>query len=288
MRIYYLAGVLLSITATLAACGEPPPVTCTISTNRDLKMGIQKTANFVSGTNCDEIRKLAEEGKPLVGLISENNAGAQAKPPEPPAAPAFDTPFVSGQAQELIPTTDKEGRIQELESKIDVDAKQSRDPFTSTIINPVPKLETLLIKPKAPPKLKPAIVVRTNPRRVIVAPPPPPDTSAAQGTAVTGTVEIGGTVYAIIKASGEASSRNVRAGQTISNGKVLVKRIDTNSEPPIIVLQQNGVEVLRAVGAPPVIAANPENPAAAAPATGNSPTQPTSPPISIPPLIPAQ
>ncbi|MFN5863143.1 MAG: hypothetical protein ACK451_14420, partial [Pseudanabaena sp.] len=44
--------------------------------------------------------------------------------------------------------------------------------------------------------------------------------------------------------------RNVRAGQLISNGRVLVKRIDTNSEPPIVVLQQNGVEVLRAVGAP--------------------------------------
>ena len=290
MRIYYLAGILLSITATLAACGEAPPVTCTISTNRDLKMGIQKTANFVSGTNCDEIRKLAEEGKPLVGMISENNSGAPAKPVETPKPLAFDTPFVSGQkTQELIPTTDKESRIQELEKKIDVDAKQARDPFTSTIINPVPKLETLLIKPKAPPKLKPAIVVRTNPKRSIVAPPPPPDTSAAQGTAVTGTVEIGGTVYAIIKAAGEANSRNVRAGQTISNGKVLVKRIDTNSEPPIIVLQQNGVEVLRAVGAPVIAAnttqtgANPE-----APATGNSPTAPSTPPISIPPLIPAQ
>ncbi len=286
MRIYYLAGVLLSITATLAACGEPPPVTCTISTTRELRMGIQKTANFVSGTNCDQIRQLAEEGKPLVGLISENNAGAPATPPEPPAAPAFNTPFVSGQTQELIPTTDKEGRIQELERNIDADSKQSRDPFTSTIINPVPKLETLLIKPKAPPKLQPAIVVRTNPKKTIVAPPPPPDTSAAQGTAVTGTVEIGGTVYAIIKAFGEANPRNVRVGQTISSGKVLVKRIDTNSEPPIIVLQQNGVEVIRAVGAPPVIAANPDNPEA--PAAANSPTAPTTPPISIPPLIPAQ
>jgi hypothetical protein len=103
---------------------------------------------------------------------------------------------------------------------------------------------------------------------------------------VTGTVEIGGTVYAIIKAAGEESSRNVKAGQIISNGKVLVKRIDTNSEPPIIVLQQNGVEVLRAVGAPVIASSTPEN--AANPADGNKPTTPATPPISIPPLIPAQ
>jgi hypothetical protein len=60
----------------------------------------------------------------------------------------------------------------------------------------------------------------------------------------------------------------------ISNGKVLVKRIDTNAEPPIVVLQQNGVEVLRPVGAP-VVGSNPDQPAAAAaPTTPQPPTMP--------------
>jgi len=168
-----------------------------------------------------------------------------------------------------------QARVQELEKKISADSKQARDPFTSTIINPVPKLETLLAKPKEPPKLRPAIVVRTSNIKAIA----PPDTKLAEGAKVTGTVELSGTVYAIISAADEPSARYVKAGQLISNGKVLVKRIDTNAEPPIVVLQQNGVEVLRPVGASVVAETN--NPQAA-----NAPTAAPTPSLTIPALTP--
>ncbi|MCY7331060.1 MAG: hypothetical protein LH649_00035, partial [Pseudanabaena sp. CAN_BIN31] len=140
-------------------------------------------------------------------------------------------------------------------------SNQSRDPFTSSIINPVPNLETLLAKPKELPNLRPAVIVRTSTIAKILLPPPlPPDIKAAEGTKVTGTVEIAGTIFAIVNAFGEPTSRYVRVGQMISNGKVLVKRIDTNAEPPIVVLQQNGVEVLRPVGAPVVDAVDTTQP----------------------------
>jgi hypothetical protein len=283
MRIYYLAGVILSVTTILSACGEGTPTECTISTTRESRQGIVKTAKFASGTDCEQMRGLAEAGQPLPTLAGTAPTATQPKV----VTTTFNTPFVAGQkTQELIAITDKQARVEELEKKIGVDSKQSRDPFTSAVINPVPKLETLLAKPKEPPNLRQAIVVRT--KSISISPPRPkvkvivipPDTKAAEGTKITGTVEVSGTIYAIINAFGEPTSRYVRVGQMISNGKVLVKRIDTNAEPPIVVLQQNGVEVLRPVGAP-VVGANPEQPAAAAAPT--TPQPPTTPMTRSPP-----
>ncbi len=254
MRMYYLAGVILSVTAILSACGEGTPTECTISTARELRQGIKKVAKFDPNTDCEAMRILAEEGKPLPTRADATTTTVAPKVAETPAQQAFKTPFVGGvKAPDLSPVTDKQARVQELEKKIGVDAKQSRDPFTSTIINPVPKLETLLAKPKEPPNLKAAVVVRTSTIKKLIA-PPPPDTRAAEGTQVTGTIEISGKLFAILTPAADPTSpevptsRYVQAGQLISNGKVLVKRIDTNSEPPIVVLQQNGVEVFRAVG----------------------------------------
>ncbi|WP_201321475.1 hypothetical protein [Pseudanabaena sp. lw0831] len=281
MRIYYLAGVILSVTTILSACGEGTPVKCTISTTRETRQGVVKEAMFAPGTDCEQMRGLAESGQPLPTLAGSAPISTAPKVVATTAAPTFNTPFVAGQkTQDLITITDKQARVQELEQKIGVDSKQSRDPFTSTVINPVPRLETLLAKPKVLPNLRAAVVVRTSnrPNKVVL----PPDTRAADGTKVTGTVEVSGTIYAIISAFGEPTSRYVRAGQMISNGRVLVKRIDTNAEPPIVVLQQNGVEVLRAVGAPVVSSANPDQPAdsaVAAPAPANP--QPTTAPFTL-------
>ena len=290
MRINYLAGVILSVTSILSACGGGEPTTCTISTTKDLRQGVTKTAKFAAGTDCEVIRDLAEKGQPLPTVGTDAISTSAPKIAATRAPEAFSAPFVSGQkGQELIATTNKQARVQELERKMGVDGKQSRDPFTSTIINPVPRLETLLAKPKEQPNLRAAVVVRTSTRPVFVAPlppPPPPDTKAAEGTRITGTVEISGTVYVILTAFGEPTSRYVRAGQLVSNGRVLVKRIDTNSEPPIVVLQQNGVEVLRAVGQ--VVAST--DPATAVVPVPIAPTavQPKATPFSIPFLVPPQ
>jgi hypothetical protein len=71
----------------------------------------------------------------------------------------------------------------------------------------------------------------------------------AQAVKVTGVVQIGSTVHAIVNAPNEPSSRYVRVGQRLSNGQVLVKRIEMNQgSEPVVVLEQNGVEVQTAVG----------------------------------------
>ena len=76
-----------------------------------------------------------------------------------------------------------------------------------------------------------------------------PQPQLAQGIVVTGVIEVQGEAYAIIKAPSEPYSRHVKVGQYISNGQVLVKRIETNGTPePIIVFEELGMEITRVVG----------------------------------------
>lgn len=79
--------------------------------------------------------------------------------------------------------------------------------------------------------------------------PPLPDPTLAKAVQVTGVIVVAGVPQAIIQAPNEATSRYVQAGQRISNGQILVKRIEMNrGSDPIVILEQNGVEVARAVG----------------------------------------
>lgn len=78
--------------------------------------------------------------------------------------------------------------------------------------------------------------------------PPPPDTKLADATEVTGVIEVGNQIKIIAKAPNEPSSRYVQVGQKIANGQVTVKRVEKDSGEPIVILEQNGVEVRRLVG----------------------------------------
>jgi hypothetical protein len=74
---------------------------------------------------------------------------------------------------------------------------------------------------------------------------------------VLGVVQIGNTAHAIVQAPNEPTSRYVQVGQRLSNGQVLVKRIEMSrgAEEPVVVLEQYGIEVPTAVGqGGPVIA----------------------------------
>lgn len=86
----------------------------------------------------------------------------------------------------------------------------------------------------------------------VAAVPAAPSTTLASAVEVSGVVQTGRDLQAIIKAPNEASSRYVHVGQRISNGQVLVKRIEMNlGSDPIVILEENGVEVARAVGVKP-------------------------------------
>jgi hypothetical protein len=79
--------------------------------------------------------------------------------------------------------------------------------------------------------------------------PPIPQPTLARQVEVTGVVKVGNTVQAIVKAPNEPSSRYVGVGQMLSNGQILVKRIEINTgSEPIVVLEENGIEVRVMVG----------------------------------------
>lgn len=80
-------------------------------------------------------------------------------------------------------------------------------------------------------------------------PPPPPSTDLAQGTEVTGVIRAGGQVQVIVKAPNEATSRYVKVGDRIALGEVLVKEVQNlETADPIVILEQNGIEVGKALG----------------------------------------
>lgn len=96
--------------------------------------------------------------------------------------------------------------------------------------------------------------------------PPLPQPNLARAVEVTGVVEINGKSYAIVKAPGEPTSRYVSVGQRLSGGQILVKRIEVREVgEPIVILEQNGVEVARAVAAPAATPPVGEPPQAALP-----------------------
>ncbi len=105
---------------------------------------------------------------------------------------------------------------------------------------PVDKRPPQWIDPNPPPvKQAPAIP----------APPPPPSTDLATGTEVSGVVKVGSETQVIVKVPNEPTSRYVKVGQRLSNGRVLVKRVDVKSgADPIVILEENGVEVAKGVG----------------------------------------
>ncbi|MEA5450274.1 hypothetical protein VB780_16965 [Leptolyngbya sp. CCNP1308] len=75
-----------------------------------------------------------------------------------------------------------------------------------------------------------------------------PQPTLAEAVLVTGVMTIGSENFAVVETS--AGSQYVRAGQRVSNGQVLVKRIDMRGSDPIVVLEENGIEVSRPVGSP--------------------------------------
>ena len=84
----------------------------------------------------------------------------------------------------------------------------------------------------------------------LAARPPIPDPALARAVEVTGVVLVGSNYQAIVKAPDEPTSRYVTAGQRLSGGRVLVKRIENQGSEPVVILEEDGVEVVRSIGAP--------------------------------------
>lgn len=119
----------------------------------------------------------------------------------------------------------------------------------------------------------------TGPGGATPGAPPPieplptlPQPTLAQGVSVSGVVTIGNENYAIVQSPTDGTSQYVRPGQRLANGQVLVKRIEVQGGTPVVVLEQNGIEVSQPVGSP--TPEGPEGPEAPAETTASLPNLP--------------
>jgi hypothetical protein len=101
--------------------------------------------------------------------------------------------------------------------------------------------------PKLPAGNSPPQWIDPNPP-VVRGAPLPPSTDIAEGVEVSGVVQVGDKMQVILKVPEEPTSRYVSIGQRLANGQVLVKRVNLQSIDPIVIFEQNGVEVAKIVG----------------------------------------
>jgi hypothetical protein len=130
------------------------------------------------------------------------------------------------------------------------------------------------------PTIPPPPVLKPTPLPPPMPPvaPPQPQPDLARGTTVLGVVEVGNQFQAIVQVPNEATSRYVSEGQRLADGQVTVKRIEMYpGSEPVVVLEQFGQEISRAVGQEPAQAN-----------TGTTPGAPgkTSSAISVPSIPP--
>lgn len=199
---------------------------------------------------------------------------------KPPVVPQTSVVKVSS-ASGLIQSTNGNQRAKQVE-------KGRKDPFAGLFAPvvvakaptpPTPKTVAPLPKPSVvpPPPPKPvAVVPRPAPLpSVAPAPPVPPaepvvaaQPDVAKGITVTGVVQIGDELQAIVQVPNEGTSRYVREGQLLSSGEVLVKRIEVNQgAQPLVILEEKGIEVAKAIGETP---ADPNQTPAATNSSDNS------------------
>ena len=84
-------------------------------------------------------------------------------------------------------------------------------------------------------------------------PPQPLSIELAQNVEVSGIIQVGRDIQIILKAPNEQTTRYVKVGQRIANGEVLVKRVEElEDSEPVVILEQNGIEVRKVVGEQPI------------------------------------
>ncbi|MGI0495232.1 hypothetical protein ACN4EG_25925 [Alkalinema pantanalense CENA528] len=210
-------------------------------------------------------------------LVAQKNAQAKGAGEKKTAVGTLSIP-------ELQKSTDPSERARQVQAGIKSGKGSSTDPFSA--LSPLISFKTPVVPSSLPPESKegsasnnnlpslpnfpkpPANVVPTirfrsqppiaiNPRpglnpsqpSAIPTIPPLPEPTLARAVEVSGVVMIRGTAQAIVKAPNEPTSRYVSAGQRLSNGQILVKRIEVFSgSDPVVILEENGVEVVRPVG----------------------------------------
>jgi hypothetical protein len=125
-------------------------------------------------------------------------------------------------------------------------------PTTSPAIATLPTVTLnppIATVPLALPQVNPAPADVSALPPVSVVPNPTAPSSLASTIEVSGIVQAGDRTSAIVRVPSEGTSRYVNEGDYLANGRILVKRIDVSADAePVVILEQDGIEVIRTVG----------------------------------------
>lgn len=193
--------------------------------------------------------------------VRENTDGAlNSQPPQPPSMAATTNSLPP--LPHLIPSTPSSAQLPPSEiGRV--------DPFTTVIVPPTVSVQTTSVQATSPPALvaptstaappivapvtaapMPLPVLQSAP--VDINPFPPvlpalPPRRLSEAIEISGVVEVGGKTNVIVQVPDEQTSRYVQVGEYVSDGNVLVKRVEMGVEP-VVILEENGAEVTRYVG----------------------------------------
>lgn len=207
------------------------------------------------------------------------NKPVQSPAPVQASTPTFEKPTIPSSSASL-PTIPVKGMIQATNSQArlsQISTTGRRDPFAAllpaSVQLPAQKVAQAPVRqtvqqtpiqrtpqsiaqsplPLTPIAALPPLPINQTPLPIV--PPAISQTSLADAVQITGVVQIGGKAIAIIQSPEEGTARYVKPGDSVANGRVLLKRIimSKNGEPTIV-LQENGVEVTKSVGSNGAIA----------------------------------
>ncbi|OLP17920.1 hypothetical protein BST81_12745 [Leptolyngbya sp. 'hensonii'] len=245
-----------------------------------LSLGVLLLAGCSSAKKSTEQAAVPDRISPAPGT-SQQVYGTQppSKPvisPSKSADQAFAKPLVKGSKLRLtsvaglIPPTN-------IEERLAIVSRGRRDPFATVIPGPA----VVAIQPatiKSAPVLPPVATSGRNLPQVTTVPLPtlqpnsnatglPPvspgignptpivvpasPTATADAIQIMGVMQTGNQLSAIVRSPEDPSGRAVKVGDYLASGRVRVKDIKLKQRnEPVVILEQNGVEIIKSVGNP--------------------------------------
>ena len=202
----------------LDATGRPQP-TSTIATNNSsvIKSGVNKSLPTIktasNNANVFGKSKIRTKGTTETGIIREGNSVISVLPQK-------GLPKITVNNKAIKPSKSSTTKI-----------------ATNNVLRPVnisPTSKTGVTK------------IAAIPERVVAKP------LQAMALEISGVVEVEGRTQVIVKLPSESFSRYIEVGDRVANGRVLIKRVESQqSLSPTVVLEEVGVEVARKVGDKP-------------------------------------
>lgn len=210
--------------------------------------------------SCATIPKATQSPSPAPQQVTVRPSPSPAltQPPPPPMkvipVPGMLPPTVPTQRTAQVTTGGREDPFAQLPTP-PIRLATAKPQANSQATAPSAKKAGSQSSAKAKPGAKAASGWQKPPSQTSAAPtqaPPQPQRSStelAEAVEVTGVMQIRGKINIIVQMPNESGSFTVTQGDYLAGGKVRVKRIEIeNRGEPLVVLEQNGIEVFKSVG----------------------------------------